>query len=1049
MIPLSFAQRRLWFLAQLEGPSATYNSPVVLRLGGELDREALAAGLRDVLERHEVLRTVYPAVDGEPHQQVLSMDELAWDLQIVDLSGDGNGGRAGGEPIELPVMDAFSGDSSAGWPVIQVPEQVAEEITAAVSYAFDLLVEVPVRAWLLASGPDEHVLVLVVHHIAGDGWSMGPLARDVSEAYTARCQGRAPGWADLPVQYADYALWQRELLGDENDPESVLSQQIGYWRQALAGIPEELALPTDRSRPPVASHRGHSVDLQIPADVHARLVDLARAEGVTLFMVLQASLAVLLSRLGAGTDIPIGSAIAGRTDEALDDLVGFFVNTLVLRTDLSNDPTFTELLCRVRETSLDAYQHQDVPFERLVEELDPHRSLARHPLFQVVLTKLNAGTSAAGGMGTLDWAGAESTALFAGRSAAKFDLDVMVGEVFGAGGVPAGLRGVVTGAADMFDVETVERIAARLVRVLEQVVQEPGIRLSDVEVLSRGERERVLAAGTGEPMPLPAASVVQLFEERVRRSPDAVAVVSQEECVSYLELDGRANRLARYLAAQGVGPESVVGLCLPRGVEMITALLAVWKAGGAYLPIDPALPAGRVAFMLADAGAVLVLGTQEVAEDLPAGRVRVVALDDPAVAVLVDGLPEGPLGLKVSGGGLAYVMYTSGSTGRPKGVGVTQEGLANYIASVPSVVEFRADGEAGRYGLLQALFTDLGNTVVFSSLVSGGELHVLPAEMVTDPSAVAGYLDRHEIDFVKAVPSHLSALSAGAEMKGVLPARSLVLGGEAASPGWLGELLVVAGEAGCGVFNHYGPTETTIGVVTARLTRDSLADGVVPIGRPAANTQLFVLDEELGVVPPGVAGELYVSGAQLARGYVGRAGLTAERFVANPFRSGGRMYRTGDRVRWSAAGELVFVGRVDEQVKVRGFRVEPGEVEAVVVGHPAVARAVVVAGGGMSGDRRLIAYVVAVDGAGYRGGEELASVVGRWCAGRLPGFMVPSAVVVLEALPLTGSGKLDRRALPAPEYRVKRGRGPVGAREELLCQVFAEVLGLERVGGGG
>jgi amino acid adenylation domain-containing protein len=1007
-VPLSFAQRRLWFLAQLEGPSATYNSPVVLRLTGELDREALAAGLRDVLERHQALRTVYPAVDGEPYQRVLGMDELDWNLQILDAPDSG--------PMAAQVADAAS-------------------------EAFDLSVEVPLRASLLVLGPDEHVLVLVVHHIAGDGWSMSPLARDVSTAYAARCQGRVPKWAELPVQYADYALWQRELLGDENDPDSVLSHQIGYWREALAGIPEELALPADRPRPPTASHRGHSAELDISADLHARLLGLARAEGVTLFMVLQAALATLLSRLGAGTDIPIGSAIAGRTDEALDDLVGFFVNTLVLRTDLSNDPTFTELLARVRETSLDAYQHQDVPFERLVEELDPHRSLARHPLFQVVLTMHDTGE------GAPELPGLDVEHLSTTRPAAKFDLDVMVGEAF-TDGRPSGVRGAVTGAADLFDEPTVGGLVQRWVRVLEQVAEQPGTRLSGVEVVSRGERERVLAAGAGEVLPAPNAPVVELFEERARRSPDAVAVVSGEESVSYRELDERANRLARYLVAQGVGAESVVGLCLPRGVEMIVALLAVWKAGGAYLPIDPALPASRVAFMLADAGAVLVLGTQEVAEDLPAGRVRTVALDDPAVRTMVNGLSGETLGAEVPDGGLAYVMYTSGSTGRPKGVGVTQGGLANYVGSVPPEVGFRvgADQEPGRYALLQAPFTDLGNTALFASLASGGELHVLPAEMVTDAGAVANYLDRHEVDFLKAVPSHLSALSAGAGIKGVLPTRSLVLGGESASASWLQELLVAAEDTGCELFNHYGPTETTIGVVTARLTRDSVIAGTAPIGKPIANARVYVLDEGLGVVAPGVTGELYVSGAQLARGYVGRAALTAERFVADPFGSGERMYRTGDRVRWNAAGDLEFVGRVDDQVKIRGFRIEPGEVEAVLAAHPAVAQAAVIAREDSPGDHRVVGYIVPADGTADRDGDDLASSVRAVAAERLPEYMVPSAVVVLEALPLTVSGKLDRRALPAPEYRMKQGRPPSNEREELLCQVFAEVLRLDQVG---
>ncbi len=571
---------------------------------------------------------------------------------------------------------------------------------------------------------------------------------------------------------------------------------------------------------------------------------------------------------------------------------------------------------------------------------------------------------------------------------------------------------------------------------------------AEVLGLDRAGTDGDLPTAGVRPLPAPAgavrASVVEMFQEQARLSPEAPAVVSQEETISYRALDERADRLARYLAAQGVGPESVVGLCLPRGVEMITALLAVWKAGGAYLPVDPALPAGRVAFMLADAGAVLVLGTREVAENLPAGRVRVVALDDPMLAVLTDGLADRPLEVVVPRGGLAYVMYTSGSTGRPKGVGVTHEGLADYVTSVPPAVGFRPDGEPGRYGLLQPPFTDLGNTVMFSSLVSGGELHVLPGETVTDPGAVAEYLERHAIDFVKAVPSHWAALSAGTAK--VLPARSLVLGGEAAPASWLEELLAAAEGAGCGVFNHYGPTEATIGVVTTRLTREKVTAGTVPIGRPAAAARVYVLDGKLGVVPPGVTGELYVSGPQLARGYVGRAAPTAERFVACPFEPGRRMYRTGDRVRWNSSGEVVFVGRSDDQVKIRGFRIEPGEVEAVLAGHPAIARAAVVAREDAPGDRRLVGYIVPAEGPASRDDAELALSVKRMCAERLPEYMVPSAVVTLDALPLTGNGKLDRRALPAPEYRVKQSRPPANEREESLCQVFAEVLGLERVG---
>ncbi|MFC4121996.1 non-ribosomal peptide synthase/polyketide synthase, partial [Nonomuraea zeae] len=963
MIPLSFAQRRLWFIGQLEGPSAIYNIRIAQRLSGQVDRVALNAALRDVIARHEVLRTIFPAVDGEPHQHILAPAGLTWELTVA----------------EVP------------------PGELDEAIGAAAGHVFDLAAEVPVRAWLFSTSPDEHVLVVVVHHIAGDGWSLGPLGRDLSVAYAARCAGSAPEWEPLPVQYADYALWQRELLGDERDPESVISAQLGYWRDLLAGAPEELRLPVDRPRPAVASYRGHSVPVEIPAGVHARLAEVARAEGVTTYMVLQAALAVLLSRLGAGLDIPIGSTNAGRTDEALEDLVGFFVNTLVLRADLSGDPTFRELLDRVRESSLAAFEHQDVPFERLVEDLAPSRSLARHPLFQVMLNVQNTGEAA------LELPGVRAAGLPAGESAAKVDLEVLVGEVFDADGAPAGLRGTMVAAADLFDRGTAEVLVTRLALVLAAVSADPLTRVSEVEVLDAGERRRVLEEwnDTGADV---GAVVVELFESAAARTPDAVAVRSGAAETSYAEVEDRANRLARVLVSEGVGAESVVGVCLERGADLVVALLAVWKAGAAYLPIDPGQPVELVAYLLAESRAVLTVTSAEIAEELPA---RLLVLDDARTARRLAAAPGGRPERAMAGEQAAYVMYTSGSMGRRKGVVVTQAGLANYVGWAAGAYEVGAGA-----AVHASVAVDLTVTSLWVPLVSGAAV-VMSGE---DPAD----------GLVKVVPAHLSLL---AEMVSSDVGRTWVVGGEAL-PGALVRSLL-ARSPGSVVVNEYGPTETVVGCCVFEASAG--VGESVPIGRPIANCRVYVLDERLRPVPPGVAGELYIAGVQVARGYVGRPDLTSERFVACPFEVGARMYRSGDVARWNADGDLEYLGRVDDQIKIRGFRVEPGEVEAVLAAHPLVAQAAVIVR-----EDRLVAFVA--------GKDVQPRLVLRYAADRLPGHLVPATVVVLAELPLTAAGKVDRQALSLPGQKPAAARAPATPLEESLCGAFAEVLGLAEAG---
>ncbi|GAA1607134.1 hypothetical protein GCM10009679_08710 [Saccharothrix algeriensis] len=955
MIPLSFAQRRLWFLGQLDGQSAAYNIPFALRLSGVLDRGALAAALGDVVARHESLRTVFPDVDGVPFQRILPASDAV---------------------VELPVL---------GWSPVEVGQLAG--------HVFDVTSQLPVRAWLFEVGPVEHVLLVVVHHIAGDGWSTVPLARDLSVAYAARCAGSAPGWDPLPVQYADYTLWQLELLGDEADPGSVVSRQLAFWRRALEGVPQRLELPVDRERPVVASFAGASVDFTVDAGLVDGLKGLARQSRVSLFMVVQAALAVLLHRLGAGTDVPIGTAVAGRTDDALDDLVGFFVNTLVLRTDVSGDPSFQVLLERVRETDLAAFAHQDVPFERLVEVLNPARSLSWHPLFQVMLTLQNNADA------RVELPGLDCVVEQVGVPAAKFDLSFDLTET------AEGMAGVLEYATDLFDESSVLALVERFQRVLAAVVADPRVQVSDIEILTPAERRTLLHDANDTARPYEPGTIVAAVQEQAARTPHAVAAVCGAEFLSYAELNSRANRLARVLADRGVGPESFVAVMMPRNVDLMVALLAVLKAGGAYVPVDPSYPKDRIDFMLTDAAPVLVLESA----DLPG----VDEADDTDLDVAL--LPDHP----------AYMIYTSGSTGRPKGVIISHGSARHYLA-------YSTDTYPGTHGvavLHSPISFDLTVTGLFAPLTVGGTVLLAPLE--EDP-AVEELLDRTPCTFLKATPSHLALLDA--LPSAFSPSADLVVGGEQLT----GTMLSTwrRRHPGAAVVNEYGPTEVTVGSVVYRVAPgEEIGPGAVPIGRPIWNTRVYALDAMLRPVPPGVPGELYLGGVQLARGYHARPGLTAARFVADPYapEPGARMYRTGDVVRWRADGELEYLGRVDDQVKIRGFRIELGEVETALESVPGVSRAVVVAR-----DNRLVGYVVGdADPAGVR------AALGDL----LPDYMIPAVVVTLAELPLNSSGKVDRAALPAPSAApAAAGRGPRDEKEHLLSALFAEVLGLSEVG---
>ncbi|WP_301647756.1 non-ribosomal peptide synthetase, partial [Streptomyces arenae] len=757
---------------------------------------------------------------------------------------------------------------------------------------------------------------------------------------------------------------------------------------------------------------------------------MSRECGVSMFMTLLAAYAVLLGRYAGSEDVVVGTPVANRNRAETEDLIGFFVNTLVMRTDLSGDPSFREVLGRVRETALGAYAHQDVPFEQVVDALVADRDRSRTPLFQALLNYDFAETPDGGGT---DLTAADAAD---GGVVAKFDLRLVLSD----GG--SGLAGEFEYSTALFDAATIERMSGHLVTLLTAVARDAGETLSRLPVLTPAERRQVLRDWNDTDAPVPsAAGPHELIAARAAAAPDTVAVVAGAETLTYGGLMARANRLAHYLRGIGVGTESVVAVCLPRGADTIVAVLAVWQAGGAYLPLDPEYPVERLAFMLADSGATVLVGTEDLVDELPVGRLRTVVLDDPAVRAAVTAMPADTPGAAALPDQLAYVIYTSGSTGRPKGVQVTHAGVVNYVTSV---VDRAGWTDGGRFGLLQPVVTDLGNTVVFGCLASGGTLHVLDAAAAVDGRAVAAHLTTWAVDWIKVVPSHLAALAADAGLAWVLPARGVMLGGESAAPDWLATLIEAAGDRA--VVNHYGPTESTIGVLTGPLTADVLDTGVVPLGGPLANTRVHVLDAALRPVPVGVPGELFVSGAQVARGYRGRPALTAERFLPDPFGPAGtRMYRTGDRVRRLPDGRLEFLGRTDQQLKVRGFRIEPGEVEAVLATHPGIRSAVVTADGEGS-ERRLVAYLVPAD---RDEGAPAAAELRPYVTARLPEYMMPSVVVELAEFPLTANGKTDHAALPAPGSVRRDPAGLVAARtetERVLAEVWAQVLGVERVG---
>ena len=991
VMPCSYAQQRLWFIDQWQPGTSAYNITAAVRLVGSLSPQALESSLDQVVSRHESLRTAFVLQDSEPFQRIVP--DAAVQMQLVELS-EHEPGPTQGEALAL-----------------------AQEFARR---PLDLSVAPLLRALLIRTAAHEHLLVLVLHHIVTDGWSMGVLFGELSALYQARLEGRQAQLPPLPIQYADYALWQRERLQGQ-----LLERELGYWRKRLEGL-STLELPTDRPRPPRPSYRGASQSVYIDARLSGALKRLARAQRCTLFMTLLAAFATLLQRYSGQADIAVGSPIAGRNHSQVEGLIGFFVNTLVLRTDASGNPSFLELLARVRENALEAYAHQELPFEKLVEALKPQRDPSRNPLTQVMFALQNVPG------GQLNLPGVDCSRVTLSTGTAKFDLTLALSEH------ADGLRGELEYATDLFDAATIERLVGHWRVLLEGIVADPEQRISQLPLLTEAERHQLLVEWNDTAVEYPRDRCIhQLFEEQVERSPEATALVYEAQQLTYGELNARANRLAHHLRTLGVGPEVLVGVCLERSIELVVAMLAILKAGGAYVPLDPSYPAERLAFMLEDTRAPVLLTEQRSLAKLPIYTGHTVCLDRDAARIAQH--PETSPPPSANPTNLAYVIYTSGSTGKPKGVMIEQRGLCNYLLWAQRRFPL-ASGDR----VLQSTPTsfDIANLELFSPLIAGARMviaepgtHRFASELVT--------LARHQrITILQVVPSMLAAIVDVPDLTALKSLRRVFTAGELLLPEVVRRFL---GQSDAELVNGYGPTETTI-YSTFWVCDPRGARKVIPIGRPVANTRIYILDAQGGLLPAGIAGEVYIAGDGVARGYWQQPDLTNARFVPDPF--GGpnaRMYRTGDLARYLPDGNLEFLGRRDHQVKIRGHRIELGEVEAALARHPGIAAAVVTVRHDRPGHHQLVGYVIA------RGESSLAaSEVRAFLELTLPDFMIPVAFVVLDEFPRTPSGKVDRKRLPAPDtqsFGVKAEFvAPRNAIEGQIAKIWADLLGLEDVG---
>ncbi|MGB7948960.1 MAG: amino acid adenylation domain-containing protein [Candidatus Binatia bacterium] len=1002
-IPLSFSQQRLWFLDQLQRGSPLYNMPSSFQLIGRLNTAALSQSVNELVQRHESLRTTFEADEGEPRQVIAP--RLTIKLPVIDLSA------------------------------MALEERQAEAARLATEEAlrpFDLSRGPLLRVTLLRLDQEEHFLLLTMHHIVSDGWSMAVLFRELSALYAAGCSGNPCTLPELAIQYADFAVWQREWLQGE-----VLEEQHSYWKKQLVGAPARLELPTDRPRPAVQSFHGARQAVTLPRALTDGLKALSREEGATLFMTLMAAFQGLLQRYSGQDDIVVGTPIAGRNRTEIEGLIGFFVNTLVLRTDLTGNPTFRGLLARVRKVALDAYGHQDVPFEKLVEELHPQRNFSQSPLFQVFFAFQNAPTT------ELTLAGLTIDRRRVDRQTSTFDLSLSMTEATGC------MNAAIEYNTDLFDGSTIARMMAHFRTLLEGIVPNPDARLADLPLLTHAERQQLLVEWSGTKRKYPSDKCIhELFEAQVERSPDAVAVIFEDQELTYRELNARANRLAHDLGNLGVGPDTLVGICMERSLDMIVGIVAILKAGGAFVPLDPTSPQDRLAFMLDDSEVSIVLTQERLFSLLSSYTGQIVCLDSvirPS-ATEASGILSNPAN-GTTPDSLAYVIYTSGSTGKPKGVLINHCNVTRLLLATHSWFHF---DQHDVWTLFHSYAFDFSVWEMWGALLYGGRLVVVPYWVSRSPEMFYRLLIEKNVTVLNQTPSAFRQLiqaEASSIESSSLALRLVIFGGEALDFRTLKPWFERHGDQHPRLVNMYGITETTVHVTYRPITAADLSGSENSlVGVPIPDLKLYVLDPNWNPVPIGIPGELCVGGAGVGRGYLKRPELTAERFIPNPFDPGGgeRLYRSGDRVRYLPDRDIEYLGRMDAQVKLRGYRIELGEIEATLSQHPAVRDVALVLLEDESTEKRLVAYVVAPEPS------PTVSELNGFLRQKLPEYMIPASFVFLDVLPLTPNGKVDRRKLPVPDQSRPEQESPFVAPrtsvEELLAKMWTDLLKVERVG---